>query len=128
MTYNLPADYTIFVEEFKRTPNSLWIMKPVNGLQGKGIFIVNKLDQLKKWSVKGGNAPNYIISYYINNPLLIGGKKFDLRLYCLVTSYRPLRVYQYLHGFARYAAACNYAFTLPCLFTHHDHMQLGFAT
>jgi tubulin polyglutamylase TTLL1 len=46
----------------------------------------------------------YVISRYLDNPMLIGGKKFDLRIYVLVTSYRPLRVYQYVHGFARF---CN---------------------
>ena len=27
-TYILPGDYTIFVEEFRRNPNIMWIMKP----------------------------------------------------------------------------------------------------
>ena len=28
----------------------MWIMKPSNAAQGKGIFIINKLAQIKKWS------------------------------------------------------------------------------
>lgn len=28
MTYIFPGDYNIFVEEFRRNPNTMWIMKP----------------------------------------------------------------------------------------------------
>lgn len=30
ITYLLPSDYTIFVEEFKKNPNTTWIMKPTS--------------------------------------------------------------------------------------------------
>jgi tubulin polyglutamylase TTLL9 len=28
-TYNLPGDYSLFVEEFKKNIGSVWIMKPI---------------------------------------------------------------------------------------------------
>jgi len=46
----------------------------------------------------------YVICRYIDRPLLVGGKKFDLRIYVLVTSYRPLKVWLSTLGFARF---CN---------------------
>ena len=64
VTYLLPADYSLFVEEFRREElatgtdgdgandkgKPMWIMKPANRAQGKGIFIINKLQQIHKWS------------------------------------------------------------------------------
>lgn len=105
-TYMLPADYNLFAEEFKRSGGT-WIMKPAGKARGIGIFLINKLQQLKRWSVKippgDPNYPGlYVISKYIDNPYLIGGKKFDLRMYVLVTSYKPLKCYIHREGFARF--------------------------
>ncbi len=82
VTYLLPADYTLFVEEFRRNPNAMWIMKPTSRSQGKGIFLINKLAQIKKWSTQSRWAQQasaggplreaYVISRYVENPLLVG--------------------------------------------------------
>ena len=81
LSYMLPADYSLFVEEFRRNPNAMWIMKPANSAQGRGIFIINKLAQIKRWSnARWASMPlkeAYVISRYIEDPHLIGGKKCD---------------------------------------------------
>lgn len=117
-TFVLPREYSMFVEEFKRS-GGIWIMKPIGSAQGKGIFLFTRLNEISEWrpdlvrnmvkgGVKGGKDEDvkdveaYVVQKYIQYPLLIGGKKFDMRLYCLITSFSPLKVFQYRRGFARF--------------------------
>eukprot|EP00232_Nephroselmis_pyriformis_P002460 CAMPEP_0182908730 /NCGR_PEP_ID=MMETSP0034_2-20130328/35368_1 /TAXON_ID=156128 /ORGANISM="Nephroselmis pyriformis, Strain CCMP717" /LENGTH=377 /DNA_ID=CAMNT_0025044927 /DNA_START=138 /DNA_END=1268 /DNA_ORIENTATION=+ len=111
LTFTLPSDAAMFVEEYKRS-GGVWIMKPIGRAQGKGIFLVNDLQQINKWIRERGKEraenlcyENYVAQRYIANPYLVGGKKFDLRIYALVLSYKPLKVYLYREGFARFTNA-----------------------
>mmetsp|Transcript_97887 Transcript_97887/g.218436 ORF Transcript_97887/g.218436 Transcript_97887/m.218436 type:complete len:523 (-) Transcript_97887:110-1678(-) len=126
MTFVVPMEYNMFVEEFKKHPGSTWIMKPVGRSQGAGIFLVQKLAQLQQWRPPttwnngrsygrdskdpddeedaGREGPElYVVQRYVDSPLLIGGKKFDIRLYVIVTSFQPLTIYMHRGGFCRFS-------------------------
>ncbi|XP_043467488.1 probable tubulin polyglutamylase TTLL2 [Leptopilina heterotoma] len=96
--YNLPSEYTRLASKCSllETDERIWIYKPVGQSQGKGIFLFRKLSDLSYDSVA-------VVQRYIENPLLIGGYKFDLRLYVCVPSYYPLTIYLYKEGIARFA-------------------------
>ena len=99
ITYIYPKHKEKIEQKFKNYKldlNDLWIVKPIDLFSGKGVHIFQSL----KEEIKG----KYVISKYINNPHLINGKKYDLRLYVLVTGLKPLRIYLNKEGLVRIAA------------------------
>ncbi len=80
-------------------PVSTWIVKPSAGTQGRGITLVQTAAHLVAADVSGSVAQQYV-----DRPLLLdGGLKFDLRIYALVASVDPLRIYLFDEGLARLA-------------------------
>lgn len=65
---------------------------------GRGIKIVDATMNVSHQGREG-----MLASRYIANPHLINGLKYDLRVYVLVTSYCPLKVYVYQNGLVRFA-------------------------
>ncbi|XP_065175307.1 tubulin monoglutamylase TTLL4-like [Sycon ciliatum] len=76
-----------------------WIVKPMGRGEGNGIFITASVNDIVSRQLDG-----YIVQPFLENPLLIENKKWDLRTYVLVSSISPLRAYFYSEGLVRFAA------------------------
>jgi tubulin polyglutamylase TTLL6/13 len=97
-TWVLPGEMADFRSQFDghgySYSNKIFIIKPDAGCQGRGIFLTRTIE----------NVPfneNVVAQVYIKKPLLLDGYKFDLRLYCLITSVKPLRMYLFHDGLVR---------------------------
>lgn len=99
-TWILPFDLHDFQTHFNGDGVSAktFIVKPDHSCQGRGVFLTRSLNQISRTDV-------LVAQQYIARPLLIAGKKFDLRIYVLVTSCSPLRVYLFKDGLVRMCTA-----------------------
>jgi len=88
----------------------MWILKPAGLNRGRGIRIFNSVDFLKNfiknYSKDGSKiersslTPNaYIVQKYIESPLLIKDRKFDIRMWVLVTG--DMNGYLFREGYIR---------------------------
>lgn len=85
-----------------RGKKQVYILKPDAGCQGRGIRLVQGGKEEVVARVLGEMAsPNVVAQHYLYNPMLIHGYKFDLRIYALVLSCDPLRVFLFHEGLAR---------------------------
>lgn len=95
-TFVLPGQMQEFLDCYQKK-GGLWIVKPNASSRGRGIFVLRDVADLPVDEMS-------VVSRYVENPLLIQGLKFDLRVYVLVTSYEPLRAYIYREGLVRFAS------------------------
>lgn len=93
-SYLLPAERSECEKHYK--DHRLWIIKPLASSRGRGIYVINSTNtELPEEEA--------VVQYYIEHPLLITGRKFDIRVYTIVTSASPVRIYMHDSGLIRFA-------------------------
>jgi len=95
--YTLPDDYHDWLQYAHDDPDHRWILKPKNSSRGRGIEVVRDLADVPVDN-------KFMVQDYLDDPHLINDRKYVLRLYVLVSSIEPFRVYLYDEGFAKLAS------------------------
>ncbi|NXG82576.1 TTLL4 polyglutamylase, partial [Stercorarius parasiticus] len=114
-SFILPQDIKLLRKAWEEgASRQKWIVKPPASARGIGIQVIHKWSQLPK------RRP-LLVQRYLHKPYLIGGKKFDLRIYVYVTCYDPLRVYLFKDGLVRFAS-CKYSSSMKSLSNKFVHL------
>ena len=80
---------------------NVWIVKPGGLSRGRGVHCIDQLNDILS-NVKPCNQT--IIQKYIENPLIINGRKFDIRQWVLVTDLNPLTIWIFETPYVRFGA------------------------
>ena len=80
---------------------NVWIVKPGGLSRGRGVHCIDQLNDILS-NVKPCNQT--IIQKYIENPLVINGRKFDIRQWVLVTDLNPLTIWLFETPYVRFGA------------------------
>ncbi|EPY33816.1 tubulin---tyrosine ligase [Strigomonas culicis] len=112
-TYVLGGDQKIKADEREgmmaaatAAENATWIIKPGSGAKGKGILIVRGSQPIRELieSHPEHSKLTYAVQRYVDRPLLLThGRKFDIRVWTLLTS--PYSIYAFSQASCRTASA-----------------------
>jgi len=87
---------------------NLWIVKPSAKSRGRGIMTFRDIDKLLEYigvGESGQSTAMWVVQKYMENPLIIAKRKFDIRQWVLVTDWNPLTIYFYNECYARFSAS-----------------------
>lgn len=73
--------------------NNVWIVKPAGLSRGRGIKLFGSLPEINQ-QIRNKEV-QWVIQKYIENPALIGNRKFDIRQWVMVCDWNPQTIWFY---------------------------------
>lgn len=81
-----------------------WIVKPGGKSRGRGIQIHTSKDNLNNY-IRSSMDRIWVTQKYIESPLIVKQKKFDIRQWVCVTSWKPkLEIWFYTDNYLRFTS------------------------
>ncbi|XP_038629242.1 protein polyglycylase TTLL10 isoform X2 [Scyliorhinus canicula] len=113
---DVPSDRNAFFDSFR--DGQIWICKPANLQEGRGIFLLKSREDVAIFRAKVESVEDNplikhshynsiihrVVQRYVVRPLLLEGRKFDVRSYFLIACTAPFMAF-FHHGYAR--STCN---------------------
>ena len=104
-------------DEDKARATNLWILKPASmSNRGFGIRVANDLEEIESIvsteARKDARCGGWVCQKYIERPLLIDGRKFDIRAFCLLVTDRKGRIQAYAHRSCSYVRTSSTKYSL----------------
>ena len=97
---NLKEKFTQF--NMNGTEN-LWLLKPGSSSRGRGIKVYKSYEKVvARINLLKGNTRLWVVQKCIENPLIVEGRKFDIRQWVLVTDWNPLTIWMYSECYVRF--------------------------
>lgn len=98
-SFTFPQDQEKFQAYAKANKGLTYIAKPLNGSQGENIVLFQNPKNLDF-----DNSDQVVVQRYIDDPLLVDGFKFDLRIYVAVTGINDGEMHAFIadEGLARF--------------------------
>jgi len=82
----------------------MWLVKPASLNQGRGIELFRNLRDISEFIFnKNPQTKSWVVQKYVEQPFLFNGRKFDIRVWAVVTE--DYRIYFYKYGYLRTSSA-----------------------
>ena len=78
----------------KHCQENLWLIKPANLNQGRGIEVFRNLKDIQIFMITRQPNTYWVAQKYIEKPMLYYGRKFDIRVWVVVTQKKELFFYK----------------------------------